>query len=875
MQNQADRPYLIYDAADLNAFRDLVNGGQTDICARLEADIVLNENFDHSKFSSDSSGALTYNGGEIPAGFEQWVPVGRCFTVTDFVAYSGVFDGNGHSVSAMYINTDQNYNYYKNRNWALFAYCSETAVVKNLRVENSYVRNIVRNNFNAGLVCDNSGLIKQCGFSGTVINENTSTAGLCAINDGRIEDCYNQGNVYGTDVFGAGGLCNGNNGSLLNSYNTGAVDAGEKAGAIAKSNYGTVKDCIYLEGSAPTGVYDLGLAIITRIWQKSEAAFKSGEAAYFLNGETSDGELSFGQLIGSDEYPVFHTPANTVYKTDDGYANAAAKVGDDYYLTLNEAFDAASDIKELGGAPVSAENPVTIEVLRDITLDKSIYVQGSYGSLKDWHVRLTSSAGKNFVVTRNPETVKTYMIEMRRNADCSLVLENITLDGGALSSDSETSSILIGFGDVTLNSGAVLQNNRCKSSGGAIDMNEGTLTMNEGARIVNNTASGSGGGVIVWSDFVMNGGTISGNRAQNGSVYGGGVYIGGSSSFTMNGGSITGNYCDYRSGGLAVFDPANNNVILKCGSIEGNYHKASSTKPEENDIYMEFSAVLNIGGSIRVGVIQLLNSACRLEVVSPLSETVGVNYVTEPSAESVMAVKSSAYSSDESLDKTRFVLKGIDSMCLWLSDNGDEITINNHSGAATCVDDAVCSNCGKVHEQAKGHTLVPTAAKVPTCTEPGNTAYWQCTVCGKYFSDENAQTEITLADTVISAAGHTLVPTAAKDPTCTEPGNTAYWQCTVCGKYFSDENAQNEVAREDTETAPAGHKFANGKCAVCGTADPSYKAPASQENDKGADTSLKSPATGAQGYAVCAYAALAAALAFTAVVMLKKKRKTQ
>lgn len=208
---------------------------------------------------------------------------------------------------------------------------------------------------------------------------------------------------------------------------------------------------------------------------------------------------------------------------------------------------------------------------------------------------------------------------------------------------------------------------------------------------------------------------------------------------------------------------------------------------------MEFSAGLNIGGSIRVGVIQLLNSACRLVVVSPLSETVGVNYVTAPSAESAVAVKGSAYSSEESLDKTMFVLKGIDSMCLWLSDNGDEITINNHSGAATCVDDAVCSNCGKVYEQAKGHTLVPTAAKVPTCTEPGN---------------------------------------------------TAYWQCAVCSKYFRDENAQNEIAREDTETAPAGHKFANGKCAACGAADPSYKAPASQETDKGEDTSLKSPSTG-------------------------------
>lgn len=129
---------------------------------------------------------------------------------------------------------------------------------------------------------------------------------------------------------------------------------------MPKAIFGTVKDCIYLEGSAPAGVWLLNMDIITRIWQKSKAAFKSGEAVYFLNGETSDGELSFGQLIGSDEYPVFHTPANTVYKTDDGYANAAAKVGDDYYLTLNEAFDEASDIKELGGVYICGSSSFTM-----------------------------------------------------------------------------------------------------------------------------------------------------------------------------------------------------------------------------------------------------------------------------------------------------------------------------------------------------------------------------------------------------------------------------------------------------------------------------------------------------------------------------------
>ncbi|MBP5404389.1 MAG: chitobiase/beta-hexosaminidase C-terminal domain-containing protein, partial [Clostridia bacterium] len=45
-------------------------------------------------------------------------------------------------------------------------------------------------------------------------------------------------------------------------------------------------------------------------------------------------------------------------------------------------------------------------------------------------------------------------------------------------------------------------------------------------------------------------------------------------------------------------------------------------------------------------------------------------------------------------------------------------------------------------------------AKSATCTEDGNIEYWQCSESGKYFSDENGETEIRLKDTVIPAIGH-------------------------------------------------------------------------------------------------------------------------
>lgn len=94
-----------------------------------------------------------------------------------------------------------------------------------------------------------------------------------------------------------------------------------------------------------------------------------------------------------------------------------------------------------------------------------------------------------------------------------------------------------------------------------------------------------------------------------------------------------------------------------------------------------------------------------------------------------------------------------------------------------------------------GHTLTAVAEKAATCTEDGNKAYWHCSVCDKYFEDEKCEKEITLEDTVIKA-GHKLTAVAAKEATSTEEGNTAYWYCSECKKYFSDEKAEKETTKE-------------------------------------------------------------------------------
>ena len=72
-------------------------------------------------------------------------------------------------------------------------------------------------------------------------------------------------------------------------------------------------------------------------------------------------------------------------------------------------------------------------------------------------------------------------------------------------------------------------------------------------------------------------------------------------------------------------------------------------------------------------------------------------------------------------------------------------------GKATCKDKAVCEVCGKAYGEPdpKNHTaLKHISAKAATEDAEGNTEYWYCEGCNKYYSDKYGTKEIKKADTV-------------------------------------------------------------------------------------------------------------------------------
>ena len=125
----------------------------------------------------------------------------------------------------------------------------------------------------------------------------------------------------------------------------------------------------------------------------------------------------------------------------------------------------------------------------------------------------------------------------------------------------------------------------------------------------------------------------------------------------------------------------------------------------------------------------------------------------------------------------------------------------------TCIKKATCGICGQ--DYYGDHDLSHHDAAAHTCTADGTVEYWECSVCGKKFSDPNGTAEITNIADPNDPARHSLVKTDAKAPTCTDNGNTAYWTCTECKNIFSDDAGLNPTTLADVTVFATGHTWSN------------------------------------------------------------------
>jgi hypothetical protein len=218
-----DGYYEIENADGLYAFSAAVNGGNTAINGKLTADIVVNVNV------LNADGNLSGDGNN----FRVWTPIGNSDN-----RYSGIFDGDSHTVSGLYFN---------NQEQSCVALFGRTGggKVQNVGVIDSYFNAL---NYVAGVVGFNyASTITNCYNTGSV-NGAENVGGVIGNNNfSEVSYCYNIGSVNGS-VENTGGVLGYNDSTVADCYNTGSVSGSSRAGGVVGYNSSPVTDC-YNTGS--------------------------------------------------------------------------------------------------------------------------------------------------------------------------------------------------------------------------------------------------------------------------------------------------------------------------------------------------------------------------------------------------------------------------------------------------------------------------------------------------------------------------------------------------------------------------------------------------------------------------------------------------
>ncbi len=271
-----DDPYLIGTKAQLEKFRDIVDGrnGETqhnNICGKLTANIDLGCDVDN-----------------------QWVPIGN------YNGFYGTFDGRGFTISGLYIKKED----VLDGMYGLFARTENDAVIKRLTVEGTIDVIADRDTYTVevragGIVAKNSGRILYCTnkvniscvATGDYYRARIYVGGITGENYGslytrtQIKYCVNEGNINGYTY--TGGIAGVNRSLIYLCSNKGTIgttdgDVGGIAGQLFDS---------YIENC-----YNIGDINYT----PGTAAIRAGGLAGELGDENS--QCYFGRIVNSFNY---------------------------------------------------------------------------------------------------------------------------------------------------------------------------------------------------------------------------------------------------------------------------------------------------------------------------------------------------------------------------------------------------------------------------------------------------------------------------------------------------------------------------------------------------------------------------------------------
>ncbi|MCR4594315.1 MAG: hypothetical protein K5761_04615, partial [Clostridiales bacterium] len=218
LQQDANGFYLIDSYAKLKEFAQIVNGGDTDVNAKLTANITADDT--------------------------AWNPIGN-----DSKKYNGTFDGDGHVITGL--TTPEDYDDFA----GLFGYVGMDGVIQNVGLEDGTINGKA---YVGGIAGENIGTVQNC-YNKGMVKGNYHVGGIAGENIGTVQNCYNTVEINGSDYY-VGGIVGSNyNGSVKNCFNTAEVKNYRYAGGIAGANTGNISG----DASKITNCYNTGAVTAT------------------------------------------------------------------------------------------------------------------------------------------------------------------------------------------------------------------------------------------------------------------------------------------------------------------------------------------------------------------------------------------------------------------------------------------------------------------------------------------------------------------------------------------------------------------------------------------------------------------------------------